>query len=571
MTDADRTPSILALHLGLLEAHAAVDRDGRIDLVALGEGRAGMPLVLHVAADGDVAVGDPALQRADEHPEGFVEDVMGRLLDDGVITASGRTLAAEVVLAHLLAQAYARCVEVLDGAPDQLLVVRPAGGPEAETYAAAAGRGLVGDIRVLDETRAWAAFSGHAPPGAKGMEPERTGALGALLWLRHGDAPTGPMPIVTREDLDGIAPAPARQPAPPSVVSVGPRSVFEAPPSTPPPSMPAPPGRPPRRAPVPFLVLLLLLVVGAIAWVVDPGDDEAGPPVVTLTPTSTAPTTVPPTTEPPTTEPPTTEPPTTEPPTTEPPTTEESTTTTEPPTTEESTTTTTTTEPPPTTTRPPLGPVSISDVGLLLHAASDASQLLELGMAAGDVLDGVTGALGAPDVDTGWTADAACEADLVRRVRYAGLELVLVDPDPTDAPPTETMPEGEAAEESGGEGGGEGEGAEEGEAEATTTVPPGVPGYGATFAQWFLSGADSVDSGHWTLERIGIGSTVADMRLAYPDGFSITQAVEGDPAGFFGLDAVGIDTGISGATSNTSESGQVLQLWAGDACSRLFG
>jgi hypothetical protein len=71
-----------------------------------------------VAADGDVAVGDSALQRADEHPEGFVEDVMGRLLDDGVITASGRTLAAEVVLAHLLAQAYARCVEVLDGAPD---------------------------------------------------------------------------------------------------------------------------------------------------------------------------------------------------------------------------------------------------------------------------------------------------------------------------------------------------------------------------------------------------------------------------------------------------------------------
>ncbi len=102
-------------------------------------------------------------------------------------------------------------------------------------------------------------------------------------------------------------------------------------------------------------------------------------------------------------------------------------------------------------------------------------------------------------------------------------------------------------------------------------MPPGVPGYGATFGQWFLSGADSVDSGHWTLERIGIGSTVADMRLAYPDGFSITQAVEGDPAGFFGLDAVGIDTGISGATSNTSESGRVLQLWAGDACSRLFG
>ena len=98
-----------------------------------------------------------------------------------------------------------------------------------------------------------------------------------------------------------------------------------------------------------------------------------------------------------------------------------------------------------------------------------------------------------------------------------------------------------------------------------------MPGFGATFDQWFLSGADSVDSSFWTLERIGVGSTVADMRTAYSDGFSIVQAVETDPAGFFDLDAVGLDGGISGATSNTTDSGRVLQLWAGEACSRLFG
>ena len=73
------------------------------------------------------------------------------------------------------------------------------------------------------------------------------------------------------------------------------------------------------------------------------------------------------------------------------------------------------------------------------------------------------------------------------------------------------------------------------------------------------------------LERIGVGSTVADMRTAYSDGFSIVQAVETDPAGLFDLDAVGLDGGISGATSNTTDSGRVLQLWAGEACSRLFG
>ncbi|MCS5680662.1 MAG: hypothetical protein NZ603_12280, partial [Acidimicrobiales bacterium] len=59
---------------------------------------------------------------------------------------------------------------------------------------------------------------------------------------------------------------------------------------------------------------------------------------------------------------------------------------------------------------------------------------------------------------------------------------------------------------------------------------------------------------------------------AYSNGFSIVQAVETDPAGLFDLDAVGLDGGgISGATSNITDSGRVLQLWAGEACSRLFG
>ena len=496
MTDAPSAPSILVLHLGLLEAHAAVDRAGRIDLIALGGDRAGMPMVLHVSTGGDVTVGEEALQRADDEPDGFVDDVMGHLLDDGVVEASGRALTAETVLAYLMAQSYARCLQILDGAPDQVVVVRAAGGPDEATYEAAAGRGLVGDILILDETRAWSAFSGHAPPGTRGMDLERTGVLGALLWLRHGDAPTGPKPIVTREDLEGAAPTPVRQPAPPSVVSVGPRSVFDAPGSKPlvlP--DPAQARRRPRRTPVPLLVFLLVAILGVLGYLIFVDDEEPSPSVTTLTPP-------------------------------------------------------TTTEVP-TTTRPPLGPVSISDVGLLLFAASDDSTLLDLGAPADTVLDAVAAVLGASDRDSGWGSDPSCDP-LVRRVGFGGLELVLVDLDPTDAP--------SAADAAGGE------------AETPTTgAPPAEPGFGATFGQWFLSGADSVDSGFWTLERIGVGSTVADMRRAYSDGFSIVQAVETDPAGLFDLDAVGLDGGISGATSNTTDSGRVLQLWAGEACFRLFG
>ena len=531
MTDVPSAPSILALHLGLLEAHAAVDRAGRIDLVALGGDRAGMPMVLHVSTRGDVAVGEDAIRRAVDDPDGFVDDVMGRLLDDGVVEASGRTLTAEAVLAHLMAQSYAACLRILDGAPEQVVVVRAAGGPDEATYEAAAGRGLVGDVRVLDETRAWSAFSGHAPPATRGMEPEHTGVLGALLWLRHGDAPTGPKPIVTREDIEGSAPEPLRQPQPPSVVSVGPRSVFDAPPSKPPdPSNPAPVRHRPRRTPVPLLVFLLIVVLAVLGYQRFFADEEPTPPVTT------------PTTEVPTT-------------TTEVTTTTEATTTTEVPTTTEATTTTevpTTTEPPPTTTRPPLGPVSISGQGLLLFATSDDSTFLELGGPVDTTLDAVSAVLGDPDRDSGWMSDPSCAGSSVRRVGFGSLELVLVDRDPTDAPPAEDVPEGGDTAEG---------------AETTTTVaPPGEPGFGAEFGRWFLSGADSVDSGFWTLERIGVGSTVADVRLAYPDGFSVVQTDQADPAGFFDLDPVGLAGPISGATSNTTDEGRVLQLWAGSAC-----
>ena len=60
------------------------------------------------------------------------------------------------------------------------------------------------------------------------------------------------------------------------------------------------------------------------------------------------------------------------------------------------------------------------------------------------------------------------------------------------------------------------------------------------------------------------------MRLAYPNGFTIVQASEADPAGLFSLDLVGLDGGISGASSNITESGRVLQMWAGPACTRMF-
>ena len=88
-------PTVLSIHLGPNLAHAAVDSDGRIDLLALGERAAHMPVVLHVAADGSVTVGFEALHRSESEPDGTIDNVVGRLLDAEMIEAVGRTLTAE--------------------------------------------------------------------------------------------------------------------------------------------------------------------------------------------------------------------------------------------------------------------------------------------------------------------------------------------------------------------------------------------------------------------------------------------------------------------------------------------
>ena len=188
--------TVLAIHLGPELAHAAVDRDGRIDLVAVGNKTAGMPVVVHLAPDGSIGIGATTLGGGGDDLAG--DDLLGQLADTGTVRLGTRTLPGELVLAHLLAHLHALCVRVLDGLPDRVILVRTAGGPDEAVYADAARQALIREAIVVDETRAWAALAAHGP---RGLDPDLAGALGALYQQRHGDAQTGPLPIVTREDL----------------------------------------------------------------------------------------------------------------------------------------------------------------------------------------------------------------------------------------------------------------------------------------------------------------------------------------------------------------------------------
>ena len=524
-------PTTLAIHLGPALAHAAVDRDGHIALVALGDRAAGMPVLLHVSGDGSISAGSEARQRGEAEPDGLVDDVVGRVFDDDVVEVAGITVRVEALLAHLLAHIHARTVRVLDGVPDEVMVVLTAGGPEVPIYSAASIRARIGEVTMVEETRAWSALAAHGPGD---VDPDQAGVLGALYWRRHGDGPPGPQPIVTREDLGVASQRSSRPPTAPSVISLGPRSVFEE---------SSPPEGPRRRVHGRLSILLGVVVslgvLGGLGALLlpfggtgDPGPTGGSTVIVTTAVPGAATTAL----EPATTTVPA--------PATMAP---GSVTTTVPaPATMMSATVTSTTLPAAvttttlpevttttladvtTTTLPPLGVVTLSQVGVVTNATTDSEVLVGLGDAAEAVVAVLTTALSAPVTDTGWIEDGLCVGDLTRRVTFGDLEIVLSDADATE----------------------------------------GEPGTGATFTQWFASGPNAHQTSLWTYDRIGVGSSVAELRGVYGDGLVLGAPVAGDPAGSFVVDSVGLGDGMRGVTSNTTDLGRILQIWGGDGCSR---
>ncbi|CAI8411440.1 MAG: Uncharacterised protein [Acidimicrobiales bacterium AG-410-I20] len=488
----------LAIHFDPGNIHAAVDHDGRLDLIALGRGAAGMPMSIHLGLDDSVFFGHEANDQMENDPSGIVDDPIGSLFEQEITSQGGRSTTSETLLARLLAEVYAKSIQVLDKTPDQVLVVLTAGGPKEETYVAAAERALIGKVEFVSETKSWSAMATHGPSD---LDPDLSGVVGGLLWKRHGDAPSGPAPRVTLEDLgqQETLTSSTLQPAP-SVIAAGARSVFEEEATT----------AESKRRKVPRLLMVLLLIVGvagAIGYVVIDqitGGEEDDSVLTPLTTTTSTTTTIPPTS-------------------TE--AIEETSTTTSTSTTTTSTTTTTTTT---TTTIPPLGMVTMSSAGLLLDGTG-VPVLLAFDDLADEVLLEFDTKIGPSDSDTGWIEDPLCDFPMVRRVTYEDVEVVLVDED----------------------------------------IEDGTPGIDAVFGQWFVSGAWATESSIWTIERIGIGSTVAEMKETY-SAFAIETAIDGDLTGYFSFDFVSIlqDDGISGLTNATSDIGVVLSMWSGTTCDR---
>ena len=445
-------PTVLSLHLGGSSVHAAVSVDGRIDVLSLGDGRADLPAPSPTDGPG---------------------------------------------LVRVLVTAQARCVRIVDAVPDELIVVRPDVGADDATLGEAAARARVPVPVVLDELRAVAALAAHGPAG---IDRSLAPALGGLFWRRSGDAPTGPKPIVTREDLGVGASRPDRLPPAPSVVAVGPRTVFEE---------DAP--RSGRRGgpPTPLLFVLAVLVAGAFAALMVLRVDDrpiAPPPSIVTTVVPSFPTSVPPvdvsTTQPPVVDAATTSVPPVDASTTQPPAVDA-----------------------PTSTVPHLGSVTLSGVGFTLDATTDSERLWAFGDDGEAALADLVTVMGQPIGDPGWGPDDRCTTPEVRRLGWGGLEVVL------------------------------------------SRMAAGGP---TLLAQWYLTGQDSDATSLWTLERIGIGSTVGDLRAAHGGQITLERPSDRDPAGWFDTEPL-LGDGIRGAVGNTSDAGRVLLMWAGEGCQRRFG
>ena len=507
----------LGIDLGAAVTTAAVARPDGLAVLALGTPTVGMPTAVHVATDGSVVVGDEAVARAGADPTGLVDDLKRRIGDPAAFAVNGHAVTAEVLASHLFASVVSRFRAETGQTPDLVVVTHPASWSDERRAALVRSLALI-EVDAVAMTEAEAAEALERV-GAVPDDPAHAVALGAAALAADTaglfDAmpePSGPIPIVTREDLDGGAPTEAVAATPlPTYESLGPASVFdevdEEPLRPPPPPLtdagfdddyPDPgPDSGDVRSNVVFAAVAGVLVVAIVALAAvlalrGGGDD----PDVTVAPSSTtspSPTGVPDAT-----------------------TTTTTTTTASPTTTSTTTSTTSTTT---TTTLAPLprpGVVALDVDGLVLDPGSPSSQTVRFGTLGVTALDQLSGVLGDPDRDTGLNDDPDCDAR-VRRLEWGDLRVVLLAGD-------EAIPGPEA------------------------------------FVQWATVGSGSEPRGLVTPEGIGEGASVAQLLATYPDVAFLGTV--------FSIGAID-EPHIEGIVSSTEPDGEITKLFAGFGCDQL--
>ena len=510
----------LGIDLGDERVSAAFERGGTMRMVSFGATRHA-PLQVHVGRDGTISAGTAAVAAGVADPAGLVGGLAARLGDPRSMIVNGYAVTGETLLAHLLAHVREQAAAQAGDEPLRHVVLAhpPSWTPATRSaLVAAASQAGLADAEAVPVPRALE----RAPDNARHL-PEQAPALGAAVLAtmraRSGSSSAaGGARSTTR---------PSRPAAP--LATSSPTSVFDA--TDPGASRPTrgtggaggvggggP--RPPTGADgvgdgvnrVPFVIagaaLLVLLVVLAIVLVTrDNSSDAITATGATGGSAATSITSAPPPSS-----------------------------TTSTASTSSTTSTTTTTKSTTTTIKPAstttaisaptrIGSVALADNGLVLQFGSASSNTSRFGDNADSTLSRVVALVGQASSDTGWKQAELCIGDETRRVVFGNLELVF------------------------------------------TKNASGVVNGSRTFEQWFVDEPGKQPDGLVTLDRIGIGSTVADLRRVYGAAMKIGQPIVGDPTGLFSTSEGG--TAIDGITTGTSDRSSVRQMWAGTACQRV--
>jgi actin-like ATPase involved in cell morphogenesis len=116
----------LGVDLGTTFVAAAVARESRVDMVALGDRSVVMPSVVGVRDDGRLVAGEPAARRVVSHPGQVASQIKRRLGDPTPLLLGGSAYPVTDLLGTLLRNVLDRVAEEEGGPPESLILTHPA-------------------------------------------------------------------------------------------------------------------------------------------------------------------------------------------------------------------------------------------------------------------------------------------------------------------------------------------------------------------------------------------------------------------------------------------------------------
>jgi actin-like ATPase involved in cell morphogenesis len=117
---------VLGIDLGTAYTAAAVLRDGRVDIVGLGNHTAAIPSVVFLRDDGGLLIGDAAERRGVQEPARMAREFKRRFGDTAPIMLDRTPFSADRLFTVLLQQVLADVSQREGGAPDRIAVAHPA-------------------------------------------------------------------------------------------------------------------------------------------------------------------------------------------------------------------------------------------------------------------------------------------------------------------------------------------------------------------------------------------------------------------------------------------------------------